>query len=328
VSVGDEKVKHLTIDACSSCQLKCERCPVTQMGYQNTIGNGYLTFDKFTDIVLADKQIRSVDFDNFGELFLNPDLPRIMKFARGANIRLQCGSGVNGNFISDEALWGLVENKFAYLSFSIDGATQETYSTYRKRGMLDHVLSNISKINDLKRAHNTIFPKLQWQFIVFGHNEHEIPDARAKAVSLGMDFYPKMNWDSSYSPIKDPEYVKKQTGWDVTNREEYEKKYGVSYMRSTCYSLWNSPRLSWDGTMTGCCWNIWDRFNEDSMFFAKSALFGNLPALHHVPCSQCKELYHEMEKHDAFITSAELAKAKLRFQLGEALRYYYWRNRK
>lgn len=321
-------MKHLTIDACSSCQLKCERCPVTQMGYKNTIGNGYLTFDKFTDIVLADKQIRSVDFDNFGELFLNPDLPRIMKFARGANIRLQCGSGVNGNWISDEALWGLVQNKFAYLSFSIDGATQDTYSIYRKRGMLDHVLANIAKINDLKRAHNTRFPKLQWQFIVFGHNEHELPAARAKAFSLGMEFYPKMNWDSSYSPIKDPEYVKKQTGWEVTTREEYEKKYGVSYMRSTCYSLWNSPRLSWDGTMTGCCWNIWDRFDKHTIEYGKEILMGKFPIQTQIPCCKCKELYQDMVKHDAFIKSAELTKAQLQFQLGETLRYYYWRNRK
>jgi hypothetical protein len=298
------------------------------MGYKNTIGSGYLTFDKFADIVLADKEIRSVDFDNFGELFLNPDLPRIMKFARGANIRLQCGSGVNGNWISDDALWGLVQNKFAYLSFSIDGATQDTYGIYRKRGTLERVLANVAKINDLKRAHNTIFPKLQWQFVVFGHNEHELPEARKMAESLGMVFYPKMNWDSSYSPIKDPEFVKKETGWDVTTREEYEEKYGVSYMRATCYSLWNSPRLSWDGTMTGCCWNIWDRFNEDNLFFAKSALLGNSPALPHVPCLQCKEIYQDMVRHSAFITGKELARSQFSFDVGEIARYYYWRSRK
>jgi MoaA/NifB/PqqE/SkfB family radical SAM enzyme len=320
-------MKHLTIDACSTCQLKCERCPVTTMGYKNTIGSGFLTFDKFADVILKDPEIRSVDFDNFGELFLNPDLPRIMKFARRSNIRLQCGSGVNGNFISEDALWGLVNHKFAFLSFSLDGATQETYEIYRKRGILQRVLDNISKINDLKRASNTVFPKLQWQFIVFGHNEHEIPDARAKAASLGMEFYPKMNWDSSYSPIKDPEFVKKQTGWDVVTREEYEKKYGVSYVRPTCHSLWNSPRLSWDGSMTGCCWNIWDRFDEHTIRYARSMLTGGFPMQSQIPCCKCKELYQEMAKNKSFFTNSEIAKARLRFQLAETLRYYYWRNR-
>jgi hypothetical protein len=36
------------------------------------------------------------------------------------------------------------------------------------------------------------YPHLRWQFIVFPHNEHELPKARAMAQELGMRFFAKL----------------------------------------------------------------------------------------------------------------------------------------
>jgi len=57
----------------------------------------------------------------------------------------------------------------AHMTCSIDGASPETYRAYRVHGNFDAVIENIAKINRLKKAHQSNFPRLHWQFIVFGH---------------------------------------------------------------------------------------------------------------------------------------------------------------
>jgi hypothetical protein len=55
-------------------------------------------------------------------------------------------------------------------------------------GIYEAVLANIRRINELKKRYNSFFPLLQWQFVVFGHNEHEIPLARKMATEFGISF--------------------------------------------------------------------------------------------------------------------------------------------
>jgi hypothetical protein len=138
-----------------------------------------------------------------------------------------------------------------------------------------------------------------------------------------MRFYPKMNWDPAYSPINNVEQVKADTGWEVTTREEYEKKYGTSYVRPTCYQLWNTPRLSWDLSVTGCCWNTWERFNQDTVKQARQMLTGKIRARPDVPCDEC-EIYQGIEQTNTYLTKQELTENYLKQQVGTELNYYRW----
>jgi MoaA/NifB/PqqE/SkfB family radical SAM enzyme len=79
------------------------------------------------------------------------------------------------------------------MSCSIDGASNETYQLYRVKGNFDTVIENVRKINRFKQQQHSDYPQLTWQFVVFGHNEHEIPVARRLASDLGMKFSPKLS---------------------------------------------------------------------------------------------------------------------------------------
>lgn len=86
----------------------------------------------------------------------------------------------------------------------------------------------MEKINFYKEKYNSIYPKLRWQFIVFGHNEHELPAARKMAEELNMIFYTKLNaenWDPLYSPVRNREFVMRETGLQVTSAKEFKEKY-------------------------------------------------------------------------------------------------------
>jgi hypothetical protein len=48
--------------------------------------------------------------------------------------------------------------------------------------------------------------------VVFGHNEHEIGKARQMACDRGMKFETKLNWDETWSPVRDKDMVRKEMG--------------------------------------------------------------------------------------------------------------------
>jgi len=316
------KPEILTIEGNASCQLRCPTCPTTSTGYPPVVGNGYLKFEDFKNLLSANRHIKEVNLESRGELFLNPDVLPIIECGFRKNVSMTNTSGVNLNNVHDEVLEGLVRYRFKHLLCSIDGASQEIYRMYRVGGDFDRVIDNINIINQFKKVYHADYPKLSWQFIVFGHNEHELPLAKKMAEDLNMSFIPKMSWDSDYSPIRNKDFVMTETGWPAVTREEFMKVTGRNYMRSVCYALWKSPRVNWDGKIMGCCWNSWGEFggnafkegyipsiNSEKLNYAREMLLGKVKSVDDIPCTTCI-LYIQMKEANDFITVKEIFPAK------------------
>lgn len=215
-------------------------------------------FARFLDLNPA---VRDIELSNWGEIFLNPDLKSMIRLAYERKVRLSCGNGTNFNDVDDDVLEALVRYRFHYLNISIDGVSQAVYSTYRRNGNVDRVFANIRKLNEYKRKLGSEFPKLSWQFIVFGHNEHEIRQARELSASLGMRFNPKLNHTPGYSPVRDPDRVRRESGMSFVRRDEYEVMTGRRY-KHPCYQCFFSPQVNWNGILLGCCVNKWGGFGN------------------------------------------------------------------
>jgi MoaA/NifB/PqqE/SkfB family radical SAM enzyme len=244
--------------------LKCPLCTNTTKEIGSVIGFGYLKYHDFKELLDNSPFIKTIELSNFGEIFLNPDLYQIIKLSYERKINLLAESGVNLNTISDEMCKALVEYKFKRICCSIDGATDETYKKYRVKGDLSKVIQNIKTINEYKKKYSSKYPQLIWQFILFGHNEHEIPQAQKLARELDMEFMPKLSWDSEFSPIQNTEFVKKTTGLRVSSREEFQQKSGNPYLSQVCHQVWEEPQINWDGKILGCCWNYWQPFQGNA----------------------------------------------------------------
>jgi hypothetical protein len=203
------------IEASSKCQLRCPVCPTGNgSNRKSAVGWSHLTLADFRRFVEQNPRIRHVELSNWGEIFLNPELKGIIAYAHRHGIRLTANNGVNFNVASAEVIEQLVRCRFDRLTIAIDGTSEETYAVYRHGGSLRRVIANIERLNDEKRRHASRYPKLVWQFIVFGHNEHELPLARQMAAALGMRFFPKLHadhWDTDHSPVRDPDTVKAQS---------------------------------------------------------------------------------------------------------------------
>ena len=300
------KPSRLRIEASSFCQLRCPSCPTTAGAINPAIGNGFLRFDDFRALIDANPSIVAVELSNYGEALLNPDLIAMLQYAQQKSVAVNFHNGVNLNNCRDELLEALVKYQVQEVTCSIDGASPQTYRIYRVRGHFDRVISNIRRINHFKELHHSEVPRLRWQFVVFGHNEHEIPAARAMAAELGMIFHTKMSWDAKFSPIRDKDFVRAETGEQAVTREEYEQIHGRKYVRETCLQLWDHPQINWDGKNLGCCRNFWGDFggnafkeglaaclNHEKMRYARSMLRGQKPSRADIPCSTC-DLYQTM----------------------------------
>lgn len=167
--------------------------------------------------------IDEVELSNYGEVFLNPALVDILKTAYEREVRIMLMNGVNLNRRRAEAIEAVVRYAVQSVTCSIDWASQETYRKYRVRGNFDQVMSNIDVINVHKKRPGRSTPILWWQFIVMGHNEHEIDKARRMAVERRMYFKTKLTWDDDFSPLHDFETLRKTLGHAPT-RDSWDKE--------------------------------------------------------------------------------------------------------
>ncbi len=307
----------IRLEASTLCQLKCPSCPTAQGETKKNLGSGVLAFQNFKDLVDRNPAIVHIELSNWGEIFLNPELTEIMKYAYKKGVILTASNGANLNTVKPSVLEDLVKYKFRHIDCSIDGASQETYKQYRVGGNFDRVIENIKTINHYKKVYKSDFPLLLWQFVAFGHNEHEIQTARELAKELDMEFYLKLSWDEEVSPIQDKELVRQQTSSGMSSRSEYAETYGTGYIRKDiCQQLWTSPQINWDGRVLGCCFNYWGDFGnvfeadgkqgyQEKMGYAQDMVMGKADPRNDIPCTRC-EHYKTMQESGDWMTPGDL----------------------
>lgn len=312
----------LCVEVCSVCQLRCPLCPTANGEREALIGSGSLKFLDFQRLIDQNPQIRRVELGHFGEVFLNNDLPRILEYAYTRNVTTTIDQGANLNHASEEALEALVKYQTAVVRCAIDGITQTTYSQYRIGGDLKKVLLNIQKINRFKEQYQSSRPRLLFQFIVFGHNEHEIERAILLSRMLKMEIDLKLNYFPDTLPVHNRDRVRQFVGY--ADRREYLEKEEKHYWRHECYGLWLSPQINWDGKLLGCSRNMWGVFaenvfesglmsaiNNEKIRYAREMLMGRSPAREDMSCMRCA-VYQSMAHYGNWITEKEIENAEAR----------------
>lgn len=313
--------RKVCIEACSLCQLNCTECYMREIPNKTIIGNGYLKYDDFKKFIETNPYIEEIELSFSGEIFLNPDLLKIIKYAYEKEIALTAFNGVNFNDVSDEMLEALVKYKFIGLTISIDGVTNETYSIYRRNGNLDKVIANIKKLNKYKEKYSSKFPVLQWQFIVFEHNKNEINRAADFAYELKMDnIYIKHSWNDEDYPKT---IIEENNNNFVLIREKLKQNPEIRRILNnslilSCYQPWIRPQINWDGRLLGCSCathkdlniNVFDvglkkSLNSKKMNFMRKIISGKKKPDETMPCEKCC-IYIDRQKNNNFINQRKI----------------------
>lgn len=238
------------VEPANICNLSCPLCYTTSKN--NSRPGGLLPFSTFKKFIeeVGDYLLLIVLW-NWGEPFLNPDIFRIISYAKSKNIVVH--SSTNGNLkFDDQKAEKLVDSGLDSLVFAVDGATQETYSKYRIGGNLDQVLANIRTIVSVKKRKGSETPRLNLRVVVSQHNEKELPLIRKIAEDLEVDFltFKTMSMTAEFGENLDSSYVPESTKYQMY---EYESKSFKRKQRPfTCMRPWKRVTLDALGEIIPC----------------------------------------------------------------------------
>lgn len=241
----------MAIEPTTACNLRCPECPSGLRSFTRPTGK--------LDVSLFEKIMKDVSdhllyltFYFQGEPYLNPQFLDMVKVAN--KHKVYTTTSTNAHFLDDENARKTVESGLDRLIISIDGASQETYESYRKEGDLTKVLEGTKNILKWRRKLKSNNPKVVWQFLVVKPNEHEIPKIKRLAKEYGVDkvafktaqiynykngseLIPTIDKYSRYRPNADGTY---------SIKNELENK---------CWKMWQSCVITWDGKVIPCCFD-------------------------------------------------------------------------
>lgn len=178
---------QLMLDPANNCHLSCPGCVHTanpERSGQYDWPGGLLSASVYADFLarLGPFGFGAV-FYNYGEPLLNKQTPAMIRSAK--NYLLHTCISTNFSLpIDAEALVGCGLN---FIFLSIDGATQEGYSRFRRGGDLALILANVRKLLAARERRGSNVPYILWRFLTFEHNLAEVDEAIRIATDLGVD---------------------------------------------------------------------------------------------------------------------------------------------
>lgn len=310
--------KNVRIEACSLCNLNCRDCYMRIQSEQKPIiDDGYLKFKDFKNFIKRNPYIKNIELSFSGEIFLNPELKKILRLAHYKKINLTAFNGVNFNLITEEMIETLVKYSFKGITFSIDGTSNETYSLYRNKGSYDRVIENINKLNEYKLKYKSKFPILQWQYIIFKHNLKEVKQAVHIAREMNMtSIYFKEPWNKEVTKY-DTDFLYRF----IPFRQYYDKEIQAIIKENEydlCLQPWIAPQINWDGRLLGCCCsthndldvNVFDlglkkALTSIKMKQMRSILTGKIISNCQLACRYCYK-YQTMQKNGKYLNEKDI----------------------
>ncbi|MGE4504579.1 MAG: radical SAM/SPASM domain-containing protein [Desulfovibrionaceae bacterium] len=90
----------------------------------------------------------------------------------------------NGSLLTDSKIEKILDYGVRNIKFSLDAATQETYSKIRHANFY-HVAKNIAKLSRAKAERKTPYPLIEFGFVAMQNNIHELSKCVVLAHELG-----------------------------------------------------------------------------------------------------------------------------------------------
>jgi MoaA/NifB/PqqE/SkfB family radical SAM enzyme len=259
-------IKAVHLEMTEKCNLACLMCDRNKNGEEV---NQYLDGRSlsFEDIHRSFppsfiKQLKKVYMcGNYGDPILAPDTLQIMRYFRSHNEDMFLEIITNG--CSRPSMWWRELAKVVdVVRFSIDGL-EDTHKIYRKNAIWYLIVRNARAFID---AGGTAI----WDYLVFGHNEHQIEEARSLAKEWGFKEFVVKKTGRFFSNVKltgKDEHVgltkpkqSENINKSLKKEQEIVKKYGsmdnyLDQVEIECKVLKNNEiYISAEGLVFPCCW--------------------------------------------------------------------------
>lgn len=236
----------IIVDPLNVCNLRCPLCPTGTGDLERKQQRmEWETFTRTIDEVAP--YAYEINLHNWGESLLHPRIFDMIEYVNSKNIATNMST--NFNRASDDKIDNLIKSGLEYLILSIDGITQDTYVKYRVRGNVNKVLGNVEKLIRRRKELGSRTPFIEWQFIVFEHNAHELEAAREMAYEMGVDRFRVIPPGIPFA-AKEPDKLKDD--WFIKDDEGRVEAFQGD-VPTSCFYLYRSMTTNPDGGTAPCC---------------------------------------------------------------------------
>lgn len=272
----DIKMVHLEIT--QRCQAACPMCDRNENGGRDNrhITNAELSLDDCKKIFPSEfiKQLDAMYMcGNLGDPIVARDTLEVFRYFREHNPNMWLSMNTNAG-AKDEAWWrelAQVIGRMGCVIFSVDGL-RDTNHLYRQNVIWDNVERNM-------QAFIGAGGRARWDFIIFGHNEHQVDEAEELAKEWGVERFQRKKsarFFTASSKAKDEHQAQNRKGEKTQNlakpkreenqnlallkQREIEKTYGsmMEYYNKCsirCKAVEKREIfVTAEGTLMPCCW--------------------------------------------------------------------------
>src|SRR5207244_12907408 len=128
---------------------------------------GMLEYGPFARVAdEAAPALARIDFCNYGEACLHKRALDMVEYIKPRFPHVYLYTSTNGLALTEEGARRLARSGIDEVTFSIDGATAESYAKYRQRGDFAKAIRNLTALCDEKRRNGVDVPFVNWRHVL------------------------------------------------------------------------------------------------------------------------------------------------------------------
>ena len=242
-----------SIEPANYCNLSCPHCPtgrklIEKTDKRLTVGD----FKSYIDSLLPELMYLNLYFQ--GEPFLNKDLPEMIRYAADNGV-FTCVS-TNGNSLTENTIIKLKESGIGRLIICLDGASSESYSTYRVGGKFDRVVDAIRLSVKYKLP-------LEVQCLLLSTTENEVDEIKLLCKNLGVRrlVFKKAQFYDDYLVPRNPKNLRYK-------RNSSGKLVPKAKLKNKCWRLFSTIVIDVDGNVPACCFDKSAKYSFGNLKYA------------------------------------------------------------
>ena len=273
-----DEIRTVHLEITQKCQAACPMCDRNENGGVDNrhIDNSELSLHDCQRIFTPNfiEQLKTMYMcGNLGDPIVAKDTLEVFDYFRQHNSKMWLSMNTNAGAKSTDwwrELAGVIGRKGTVI-FSVDGL-RDTNHLYRQNVNWDNVERNMKAFIDAGG-------RARWDYIIFGHNEHQVEEAEALAKQWGVERFQKKKsgrFFSANSATKDTHQAKNRKGVEtqliskpkktvnqnlaLLKQKEIEKTYGSmrQYYDSCTIKCKVAEEknifITAEGLLMPCCW--------------------------------------------------------------------------